>query len=87
MIARFVEGQKVRIGTLVDSQGRLDQQVQRHVREVGTVVKVYCVTRDELPDLSKMFVYPDVYCCDVRLDEDDVVLTGIPEIALEPHVF
>ena len=87
MLAKYTEGQKVRIIALVDSHGKPDPQIQQYVGEVGTVVKVYCVTRDELPDLSKMFVYPDVYCYDVRLDERDAILLGIPEIALEPCIF
>ena len=37
-----------------------------------------------MPDRIKMFVYPDyVYSYDIRL-EDESVLRGIPEIALEP---
>ncbi|OGO24482.1 MAG: hypothetical protein A2144_01855 [Chloroflexi bacterium RBG_16_50_9] len=79
-------GQKVKIVPLVDSNGRADPQIQRYVNSIGTVVKSYCVTRDEMPDLSKMFIYPDVYCCDVRLDESGTILPGIPEAALEPYL-
>jgi hypothetical protein len=57
------------------------------VNKTGTVVKSYCITRDEMPGLSKMFVYLDVYSYDVRLDKDGDIVRGIPEIALEPYVF
>jgi hypothetical protein len=40
-----------------------------------------------MPYLSKMFVYPDVYSYDVRLDEDGDIVRGIPEMALEPQIF
>jgi DNA primase large subunit len=85
--ARYVGGQKVRIVALIDSQGRPNPQIQRFVNEVGTVVRSYCVSGDEFPDLNKMFVYPDVYCYDIRLDERDVVLFGVPEVALELCIF
>ncbi len=55
--------------------------------KTGTVVKSYCIMRDEMPDLSKMFVYPDVYSYDVRLGKDGDIVRGIPEIALETYVF
>jgi hypothetical protein len=85
--AKFPEGQKVRIRSLIGTDGRRDPQLQHYVNNTGTVVKSYCVTRDEMPDLSKMFVYPDVYCYDVRLDADGIVVHGVPEVALEPHVY
>ncbi|OGO41992.1 MAG: hypothetical protein A2137_00290 [Chloroflexi bacterium RBG_16_58_8] len=87
MIAKYREGQKVRVLPLVGSDGRADRQVGRHVGKSGEVVKAYCVTRDEMPDLNKMFVYPDVYCYDVRLDDNGNILRGIPEAALEPQLF
>ncbi len=87
MLARYAEGQKVRIVSLIDSCGRPNPQIQQYVNEIGTVVKSYCVTRDEFPDLSKMFIFPDVYCYDIRLDDSDVILPGIPEIAVEPCIF
>ena len=61
MLAKYTEGQRVRIVALIGNNGKPDPQIQRYVGAVGTVLKVYCVTRDELPDLSKMFVYTDVY--------------------------
>jgi hypothetical protein len=87
MMTQYVEGRRVRILALIDSHGQPDPQIQQHVNEVGTVVKSYCVTPDELPDLSKMFVYPDVYCCDIRLDDGGTILRGIPEVALELSTF
>ena len=86
MFAKYSEGQKVRIVALIDGDGRPDLQIQRYVSEVGAVVKAYCVTKDEMPDLSKMFVYPDVYCYDIQFDGDGTVLSGIPEVALEPYI-
>ena len=87
MDARYVGGQRVRIVALIDSYGRPDLQMQKFVNEVGTVIRSYCVSGDEFPDLSKMFVYPDVYCYDIRLDECDVVLFGVLEVALELCIF
>jgi len=87
MIAKYNEDQKVKIIDLVGTDGYADRQIRQHVDKTGTVVKSYCITRDEMPDLSKMFVYPDVYSYDVRLDKDGDIVRGIPEIALEPYVF
>ena len=87
MNPKYSEGQKVRILALTDSNGQSDMQIQQYINKIGTVVKSYCVTKDEMPDLSKMFVYPDVYCYDIRLDGDGAILRAIPEVALEPHVF
>jgi len=42
------------------------------------------IPKDEIPELSKMFVFPSVYCGYVRLEEDGNVLRGVPEDALEP---
>ena len=84
MYPGYAEGQRVKIIPLIGSDGRPDPLVQRHVDKTGTVARSYCITRDEFPDLSKMFVYPDVYCCDVRLDGDGAILPAIPEVALEP---
>jgi hypothetical protein len=87
MIARFTEGQKVKIIPLVGTDGYADLQIRQHVNKTGTVVKSYCITKDEMPDLSKMFVYPDVYSYDVRLDKDGDIVRGIPEMALEAQIF
>ena len=84
MTVRYVEGQKVRIVPLIDSRGMPDPQIRQYVDEVGIVIKSYCVTRDEISGAEKMFETHDVYCYDIWLDQYDVVLRGIPEVALEP---
>lgn len=81
------DGQKVQITPLVGTDGYADLQIRQDVNETGTVVKFYCITKDEMPDLSKMFVYSDVYSYDVRLDKDGDIVRGIPEMALEPKIF
>lgn len=57
------------------------------MNKTGTVVKFYCITKDEMPDLSKMFVYLDVYSYDIRLDKDGDMVRGIPEVGLEAYLF
>jgi len=84
MTARYVEGQQARIVSLIDSHGKPDPQIKQYVNEIGTVVKSYCVTRDEISGVEKMFDTRDVYCYDIWLDKYDIVLKGIPEVALEP---
>lgn len=84
MDAKYVEGQRVRIVDLFDSRGWPDRQIKPHVGKIGTVVKSYCVSRDEISGVEKMFDVRDVYCYDIWLDEYGVVLPGIPEVALEP---
>ena len=86
MTARYAEGKKVRIVTLIDSLGRPDPQIKQYVDATGTVIKSYCVTRDEILGVEKMFTADDVYCHDIRLDKYDIVLKGIPEVALAPHL-
>jgi hypothetical protein len=85
MPARYIVGQKVKVVALIDSHGKPDPQIQRHVSEVGTVVKSYCIFKEEM--IEKTMDIGDVYCCDIRLDEDGTILRGIPEVALEPYVF
>ena len=84
MTVRYVEGQKVRIVKLIDSLGKADPQISKYVDEIGTVIKAYCVTRDEIPGVEKMFETQDVYCYDIWFAQYDFVLRGIPEVALEP---
>ena len=81
----YVEGQRVRILPLINASGKPDARVQPYVNRVGTVVKAYFVVHEELRE--KMWDIPDVYCCDVRLDEDGEIVPGLPEAALEPCVF
>ena len=85
MTAKYVEGQKVRIVALIDGFGRPDLLIQQYVNKTGTVVKSYCISRDEI--WEKMLKLDNVDCYDVRLDNDDIILPGIPEVALEPHLF
>jgi hypothetical protein len=83
--AKYAEGQRVRILPLIDTCGRPDARLQPYVGKVGTVMKVYCVSHEELRE--KTWDIPDVYCCHVRLDEGDFVVPGVPEVALVLHVF
>ncbi|MFC1942022.1 hypothetical protein ACFLWU_02255 [Chloroflexota bacterium] len=85
MAVQYTAGQRVRILALIGNDGRADPQIQRYVNEIGTVVKAYCITRDEFPDLSKMVVYLDIDCYDVQLEGDGTILPGIPSVALEPR--
>ncbi|MCJ7605969.1 MAG: hypothetical protein MUO19_08070 [Dehalococcoidales bacterium] len=75
----------MKILPLTGSDASADRRLTPYVGKTGTVVGVWCLTKDEMPELSKSFVYPDVWCCDVRLDEDGTVVRGIPEVALEPY--
>jgi len=81
MTAKYTEGQRVRIVALIDGFGRPDSLIQQHVNETGTVVKSYCISKDEM--WEKMLKLQDVDCYDVRLDNDGTILRGIPEVALE----
>ena len=83
MTAKYVEGQKVRIVALIDGFGRPDPLIQQYVNKTGTVVKSYCISKDEI--WEKMLKLDNVDCYDVRLDNDGIILPGIPEIALEPY--
>ena len=84
MTAKYNVGQKVKIVTLIDGFGRTDPLIQQHVNETGTVVKSYCISKDEI--WEKMLKLEDVDCYDVRLDNDGTILPGIPEVALEPYL-
>ena len=79
---RFHEGDAVKIVPLAGSDAAADRRIADCAGMTGTVEKSWCLTRDEMPDLVKMVVYPDVWCCDVRLDDGEMV-RGIPEAALE----
>jgi hypothetical protein len=84
MDARFTEGQKVKIITLIDGFGRRDPRVTEYVGKTGTVVKSYYVSQDEV--WEKVLKLVDVYCYDIRLDGDGTVVRGIPEVALESYI-
>jgi hypothetical protein len=83
MEQRYSVGQRVKFVLIEGSDPAIDRQINALAGKTGVIVKSYCVTRDEMPDLIKMFVYNDVYSCDVRLDDGEIV-RGIPEAALEP---
>ena len=84
MLARYVEGQKVKILKLIDGFGRPDPRLQPYIDKKGIVVKAYCISVDEM--WEKTLKLEDVYCYDVQLEGDDTVVRGIPEVALEPYI-
>ncbi len=83
MEQKYTIGQRVRFVIIKGSDPAVDRQINALAGKTGTIVKSYCVSRDEMPDLIKMFVYTDVYACDLRLDDGEIV-RGVPEAALEP---
>jgi len=85
MEAKYTEGQKVKILKLIDGFGRPDPRLQPYIGKTGVVVKFYYLSEDEM--WEKTLKLEDVYCYEVRLDGDDTIVRGIPEVALEPHVF
>ena len=84
MDARFVEGQKVRIINLIDGFGRPDPRVEGWVGKTGEVIKYYYVSGDEV--WEKTLKLEDTFCYDVRLDGDENIVRGIPEVALESYI-
>jgi len=84
MEAKYTEGQKVIIITLIDGFGRPDPRVKDWVGKTGVIVKSYYVSQDEI--WEKMLKLEDVYCYDVRLDEDGDIARGIPEVGLEAQM-
>lgn len=78
----FAEGDYVAVLPLSGIDAAADRRLAPWVGKTGTVEKSWCFTRDDMPDLVKMVVYPDVWCCDVRLDDGEIV-RGIPEVALD----
>ncbi len=79
----YSPGQLVTINRLYSSEDWVERELESFTGRVGIVVKTWCRTKDEMPELSKSFVYPDVWCYDIRLD-DGTVLPGVPEAALTP---
>jgi hypothetical protein len=84
MMAKYSEGQRVKIVTLIDGFGRPDPRVRPYIDKTGTVVKSYCVSPDEV--WEKMLILNIIYCYDVRLEGDGTIVRGIPEVALEPCI-
>ncbi len=78
----FREGQHVKCVKIKGSDPTMDRQINALAGKTGTIIRSYCVTRDEMPDLIKSFVYTDVYSYDIQLDSGDIE-RGIPQIALE----
>ena len=85
MLARYAEGQRVKILKLIDGFGRPDPRLESYVGKTGVVVKFYYICENEM--YEKTLKLEDVYCYDVRLDRDDTIVRGIPEVALEPCDF
>jgi hypothetical protein len=82
MEPKYAVGQRVKFVTIKGSDPAIDRQINSLAGKTGVIVKSYCVTRDEMPDLIKMFVYNDVYSCDIQFDDGEII-RGIPEAALE----
>jgi hypothetical protein len=82
MDQKYELGQRVKFITIKGSDPAIDRQINALAGRTGTIVKSYCVTRDEMPDLIKSFIYTDIYSYDIRFD-DGKIIRGIPEAALE----
>jgi hypothetical protein len=78
---KYPTGQKVKIITLIDGFGRPDPRGKEYVGRAGEVVRSYYVSPDEV--WEKILKLEDLYCYDVRLDEEGEIARGIPEIGLE----
>ena len=81
----FSPGQPVTINRLYGPDAWVEKELQSCFGRTGTILRVWCRTREEMPELSKMFTYPDVWCYDVRL-EDGTVVPGIPEALSLIHI-
>jgi hypothetical protein len=81
---KYEVGQRVKFVTIQGSDPAIDRQINALSGRTGTIVRSYCITRDEMPDRIKSFIYPDfVYSYDIQLEGGETV-RGIPEVALEP---
>ena len=79
----YREGQRVKFVKIKGSDPGMDRLINAQAGKTGTIVKSYCVSKDEMPDLIKSVVYIDVYSYDIRLDNGDIE-RGIPQPALKP---
>ena len=79
--AKYSEGQRVKIITLIDGFGRPDPRIKEWVGKTGEVVKSYYVSGDEV--WEKTLKLEDTYCYDIRLDVDGDTARGIPEVSIE----
>ncbi len=84
MEPRYVEGQKVKIITLIDGFGRKDPRVKELVGKTGVFVKSYYVSQGEVWEKTLKLI--DVYCYDIRLDGGGDIARGIPEVGLEAYI-
>jgi hypothetical protein len=79
----FNIGQRVKTISISGCDPEMDQIIGGLAGQQGTVLKYYCIGREEMPDRIKMFAYPEaVYSYDIRLDDGEI-LRGMPEVALE----
>lgn len=85
MDPKYTVGQRVKFIKIHGSDPAIDREINYMAGKTGVVVGYFCVSRDEMPDLTKMFVYPDVFSYDIRLDGDGDIIRGIPEAALAPE--
>ncbi|MGD9142239.1 MAG: hypothetical protein PVG61_00165 [Dehalococcoidia bacterium] len=81
---KYSGGQRVKIIKLIDGFGRPDPRVKEYIGKTGEVVKSYFVSGDEV--WEKTLKFEDTYCYDVKLDGDDNIARGIPEVGLEPVI-
>jgi hypothetical protein len=84
MEQKYSVGQRVKLVTIKGSDPAIDRQINSLAGKTGTIVNSYCVTEGEMPDLTKMFIYTDVYSYDIQLDSNGEIERGIPQPALEP---
>ncbi len=83
MQEKYAVGQRVKIIPLKGSDPGADRRIAADAGKTGAVIKAYCLSEDEMPDLVKMVRYPVIFCYDIQTDSGDVI-PGIPEAALAP---
>ena len=79
----YREGQRVKLVKIKGYDPGMDRLINALEGKTGTIIKSYCVSKDEMPDLIKSVIYTDVYAYDIRLDNGDIE-RGIPQPALKP---
>jgi hypothetical protein len=78
----YHEGQRVKFVKIKGSDPSMDRLINAPMGKTGTIIKSYCVSKDEMPDLIKSVVYIDVYSYDVQVDNGEIE-RGIPQPALK----
>jgi hypothetical protein len=78
----YKEGQRVKFVKIKGSDPTMDRLINALAGKTGTIIKSYCVSKDEMPDLIKSIVYTDVYSYDVQVDGSEIE-RGIPQPALK----